>query len=129
MEALFLHLVDVHATVVVMMVGILQRMGDGVIERSRSHPQKRRARERLAEDGQERQKDHQLAQHAPILRERCAAQARQWPPGACARRLLQRQRGRDRVPITPYATRSNTAIDSTWAVCGNMFTTPAAEHW
>lgn len=67
MEALFIHLVDVHATVVVMMMGILLRVSKDVDKAFRRRSWEGRARKRLAEDGHERQKDHQLAHHAPIL--------------------------------------------------------------
>lgn len=58
MEALFIHLVDVHATVVVMMMGIFLRVSNDVDKAFRRRSWEGRARKGLAEDGQERQKDH-----------------------------------------------------------------------
>jgi hypothetical protein len=57
MEALLIHPVNVHATVVVMMMCTFLRVSNDVAEALRRRAQELRSRKRLANDGQERQED------------------------------------------------------------------------
>jgi hypothetical protein len=57
MEALFIHPVEMHAAVVVMMMCTFLRVSNDVAEALRRCAQELRSRKRLANDGQERQED------------------------------------------------------------------------
>lgn len=62
---------DVHAAIVVMMVPVFLGVRQNVPELARSGSGERSSPERLAERGQERKEEHQLANHEPILRPHC----------------------------------------------------------
>jgi hypothetical protein len=57
MKALFIHPVEMHAAVVVMMMCTFLRVSNDVAEALRRRAQELRPRKRLANDGQERQED------------------------------------------------------------------------
>lgn len=67
-EPALVRLIDVHVAIVVMVVSVCLGMREDVAELAGSGSREGGTRERLAEHGQKRQEEHQLAGHDPILR-------------------------------------------------------------
>ena len=74
-EGALIRLVDVHVAIVVVVVSVILGVREDVPKATGKAPGERRAGERLAEDGQKRQKEHQLADHEIILTAPASTQA------------------------------------------------------